>query len=106
MNRTNWEHTVLGLLLMLAIWVALALLGLPFGQWFGFAVAVTFFAAREYTQHEYKIGKQRGWQWGQVLPVKWWEGFVRGWSRDSLLDLLAPVIVCLLVAWCVPWLFW
>ena len=28
MNHTNWEHTVLGLLLMLAIWIALALLGL------------------------------------------------------------------------------
>ena len=43
----------------------------------------------------------RGWKWGGPKPVHWHEGLWRGWTRDSVFDLLAPLVVCLLAAWLV-----
>jgi len=40
----------------------------------------------------------RGWLWGEVKPVKWHEGLVKGWSRDSLLDVIVPTLTCLFFA--------
>lgn len=105
MNRTNWEHAGIAAGLMLAVFLPLALLAVPGASLIAFAVAVTWFLARECTQHEYKLGMARGWRWGQPLPVRWWEGFARGWSRDSLLDWLTPLGACLLLLaglWLLP----
>lgn len=62
----------------------------------GGVAMVAFYASREYTQHEYKLAIQRGWQWGDRLSatVKPWEPLYRGWSIDSALDLAAPVAAC------------
>ncbi|MAM57362.1 MAG: hypothetical protein CMN25_08515 [Salinicola sp.] len=95
MNRTHWEHAIIAALMMLIVWAILALFDIPGAALIAFVIPVTWFVAREATQHEYKLGTQRGWRWGRNLPVKWWEGVVRGWSRDSLLDWLAPLFLCL-----------
>ncbi|MGQ7242815.1 hypothetical protein ACUN9V_05060 [Salinicola sp. V024] len=97
MSRSNWEHVGFALLIMITLSALLALIGVESPVLIGFAVAVTWFIARECTQHEYKLGVHRGWTWGETLPVKWWEGIAKGWTRDSLLDWLAPLIACLLL---------
>lgn len=104
MNPTNWQHALIAAGMMLALGLVLTLLSAP-GAWLiGFAVAVTWFIARECTQHEYKIATQRGWRWGRNLPVRWWEGVAKGWSRDSLLDWLTPLLACLLLLIVIGWL--
>nr|WP_246392891.1 hypothetical protein [Halomonas organivorans] len=55
------------------------------------AVAVALLLGREIGQHEYRLGLERGWQWGDPLPVRWHEGVWRGWTRDSAIDVAAPV---------------
>ena len=105
MNATNWQHALIGAVMMLVAWAILALFDIPGAALIAFAIPVTWFLAREATQHEYKLGVHRGWAWGATLPVAWWEGIARGWSRDSLLDWLAPLIACLLllaVLWLLP----
>jgi len=52
---------------------------------------------REIAQHEYKLAITRGWL-GEVKPVKWYEGLIKGWSRDSLLDVIVPTLTCLFFA--------
>lgn len=101
MNRTHLEHAVFGLLIMALVWLLAWAPGLAGGEWIGAAAAVAFFLGREHAQHEYRLAIGRGWTWGGPLPVRWHEGLWQGWSRDSLLDLLAPLVVCLLAAWLV-----
>lgn len=91
MNRTHLEHAVIALV------IQLALMGF-IGAWHAGGLAVALFLGREIAQHEYKLGVERGWQWGQTLPVKWWEGVIRGWTRDSAFDLLAPALICAALA--------
>ena len=90
MNKTNIEHLAIAIGLQLMLW--------PF---FGLAVAgviaVTAFFAREVAQHEYHLAHDRGWQWGEVMPVRWHEGLLY-WSRDSALDVLTPAAGCATVA--------
>lgn len=95
MNRSHWEHLAIATGLQLLLW--------PF---FGLAVAgviaVTAFFAREVAQHEYHLARDRGWQWGAVMPVRWHEGIWRGWSRDSALDVIAPALGCagvIIIGW-------
>lgn len=105
MNRSNWEHVGFGLMIMIALSALLSLLRIEGAVLIGFTAAVTWFLARECTQHEYKLGMERGWTWGETLPVRWWEGVARGWSRDSLIDWLAPAVACgllLIVLWFLP----
>ncbi|MDL4863784.1 hypothetical protein NPJ88_015725 [Halomonas elongata] len=85
MIKTALAHAVIAMAIQLAL-----------GQFISYvaagAVAVAFYLSREITQHEYKLGIRRGWRWGQRLPVAFWEPIFRGWSRDSALDIIAPVI--------------
>ncbi|MDR5857957.1 hypothetical protein FZZ93_02390 [Halomonas eurihalina] len=85
MIKTALAHALIAIAIQLAL-----------GQFFGYvaagAVAVAFYLGRELSQHEYKLGIRRGWQWGESLPVKPWEPIIRGWSRDSALDIIAPVV--------------
>jgi len=97
MNRTHLEHAVFALLIMALVWLPAWALGLAGGEWIGAAAGVAFFLGREHAQHEYRLARHRGWHWGPTLPVRWWEGVVRGWSRDSALDCLTPALVCLLL---------
>lgn len=55
MNRTNWQHALAGLLIMVLVWAFLALFGAPSGQWVGAAAGVFIFLGREYTQGERKL---------------------------------------------------
>lgn len=91
MNRTHIEHTVIAAILQLLAWPAIGLVS-------GAALAIALLLGREIAQHEYKLALQRGWQWGQTKPVAWHEGFLRGWSRDSFLDVLIPATACAAIA--------
>ncbi len=85
MNSTHLEHIIYALAM-------LAMIGLPTKNWWaGAAFAAAFFIGREHAQREYKIGDP-----SKLMP---WEGFdVWNWSLDAQLDLLAPVLVVLVVA--------
>ena len=91
MNRTHLEHTIIALVIQLALWPVL-------GPWGAGATACAVFLGREIAQHEYKLALARGWVWGQRKPVAWHEGLWHGWSRDSILDVLTPIVVCTAVA--------
>ncbi|MGQ0335722.1 hypothetical protein [Halomonas elongata] len=91
MIKTALAHAVVAVIIQL-------LLGQLIGYTAAGAVAVAFYTSREITQHEYKLGIHRGWVWGEKLPIKPWEPLVKGWSRDSALDVMAPAIGCAAVA--------
>lgn len=99
MNRTHLEHALIALLIQFALY--------PFiGLWAAGAIAVALFLGREIAQNEYRLANSRGWQWGQVPPVKWHEGAWRAWTLDSVLDVLSPLLVCAAAAWWLPRLFY
>lgn len=82
MNRTNYAHGGYALLIQL---LGTLLAG---NVWIGAALAIGFFIGREHAQQEYKYAKD-------VTTLKWYAGFV-GWSKDKLLDVIAPVVaVCI-----------
>ncbi|MBW5800636.1 hypothetical protein [Halomonas elongata] len=62
MIKTALAHAVIAVIIQLLL-----------GQFIGYtaagAIAVTFYASREITQHEYKLGIHRGWVWGEKLPI-------------------------------------
>lgn len=91
MNRTHLEHTVIAVLIQLALWPV-------FGLVIGGLTACAVFLGREIAQHEYKLALSRGWVWGQKKPVHWFEGLLKGWSKDSVLDIALPVLACGLAA--------
>jgi hypothetical protein len=92
MNRTHLEHAIIALVIQLALWPL-------FGPWASAAVACAVFLGREIAQHEYRLAVFRGWKWGGPKPVRWHEGFWRGWTPDSVLDVLSPLLACWLIAW-------
>ena len=87
LNKTHIEHTLIALCIQFLIWPFLGVL-------VGGCVAVSIFIGRETAQHEYKLAVQRGWEYGQAMPVKWYEGMTKGWSADSVLDILLPCAAC------------
>lgn len=91
MNRTHLEHTIIALVIQLALWPVL-------GPWGAGATACALFLGREIAQHEYKLALARGWEWGQRKPVAWHEGLTSGWSKDSLFDTGLPALACGLAA--------
>jgi len=91
MNRTHLEHALIALGVQLILWPMLGIVATGI-------VACAVFFGREVAQHEYKLGMDRGWVWGETLPVKWWEGIAKGWSRDSVLDVVTPALLCALLA--------
>lgn len=91
MNRTHLEHTIIALVAQFALWSV-------FGPWGAGAVAIAPLVGREIAQHEYKLALARGWEWGQKKPVRWFEGLIKGWSIDSVLDVAIPALVCGVVA--------
>ena len=87
-NRTHAEHTAVAVVIQLALWPLLGLLA-------GGVVAIALLLGREIAQHEYKLALDRDWQYGQRKPVAWHEGVTRGWSVDSVLDVVVPGLACL-----------
>ncbi|MDQ7735517.1 hypothetical protein QT231_22690 [Halomonas sp. SpR1] len=91
MNKSQLEHALIAVLIQIALF--------PFmGMWIAGSVAVALFLGREIAQNEYRVAHRRGWTWGQVPPVNWYEGAWRGWTIKSALDVLSPLAACLLVA--------
>ncbi|MCD6003296.1 MAG: hypothetical protein J7L56_10600 [Halomonas sp.] len=91
MNITHLEHVFVALLIQMAL--------LPFANArVTGAIAVALLLGREIAQHEYRLAVQRGWEWGQTLPVGIFEGVWRGWTLDSVLDVVLPALTCTVVA--------
>ena len=96
MNRSYIEHAVIAALLQLALW---PLIG---SAWAAGAIAVAVFLGREVAQNEYRVANERGWAWGETMPVAWYEGVWRGWTLKSVFDVLAPLAACALIAALAP----
>lgn len=91
MDFSTLEHLAIAIGIQVLLW---PVLGIFAAGWVSCAV----FLGREIAQHEYYLGIHRGWEWGQQLPVKWYEGAIYHWTLDSILDFLAPVLACLIVS--------
>ena len=79
MNITNLYHALLGLLIQLIV-------ALIFGNWWlGAAVAIIFYALREWRQYKQRIEKNEAVHW----------------TEDSTWDLVFPVVATLGAAWLV-----
>ena len=96
MNSTNWQHALAGLLIMALVWGFLALFGVPSGHWAGAAAGAFFFFGREYTQGERNLAHAES---VHLVHLRWYDGlrFWR-WTPDGRLDLLFPLLACLVVA--------
>lgn len=91
MNITHLEHVIIALIIQLAL--------LPFvSARVAGVIPVAILLGREIAQHEYRLAIQRGWEWGETLPVGMFEGVWRGWTLDSVLDVLLPALACGLLA--------
>ncbi|WKD30244.1 hypothetical protein NDQ72_09980 [Halomonas sp. KG2] len=91
MNITHLEHVFIALLIQMAL--------LPFANArVTGTIAVALLLGREIAQHEYRLAVQRGWEWGQTLPVGIFEGVWRGWTLDSVLDVVLPALACTVAA--------
>ncbi len=88
MNRTHLEHTVIALLIQLALWPVL-------GPWGAGATACALFLGREIAQNEYQALRMQQHSSLNLGTLPWWIGLRYGWSRDSILDILTPAIACL-----------
>ncbi len=76
---------------------AQVLVGLLTGNWWlGGLLACTWWVAREHTQAEYRWIEKYGQ--GKRANMPDWAGFdYRVWNVPSLLDFIAPVVVCSIV---------
>ncbi|MEL7967574.1 hypothetical protein AAG587_14440 [Vreelandella neptunia] len=91
MDITHLEHVIIALVIQLSL--------LPFvSAYMAGAIPVAILFGREIAQHEYRLGIQRGWEWGETLPVGMFESVWRGWTLDSVLDVLLPALACGLLA--------
>ena len=100
MNRTNWQHALAGLLIMGLVWAFLAVFGVPSGQWAGAAAGVFFFLGREYTHGERKLAHDEA---VHLAKLRWYDGLrIWRWTPDGRLDLLFPLVACLLSALLMP----
>ena len=83
MNQTNFEHAGFAALMQLVI-------GLVTGDWFaGACFGIAFFVGREHAQAQDKLG--------YTLKTTFQAFDVRKWSLDAQLDLLFPVVTCLII---------
>ena len=82
-NQTNFEHAGYAALMQLVI-------GLVTGDWFaGACFGIAFFVGREHAQAQDKLG--------YTFKTTFQAFDVRKWSRDAQLDLLFPIIACLII---------
>lgn len=83
LNTSHLEHFIIGIGIQLLLWPV-------FGRWAAAGMSVAVFLGREIAQHEAKGGG------GNAVP--WYYGLVYHWNLDSVLDVAAPLVGCLLVA--------
>jgi hypothetical protein len=90
MNASNFIHAGYALLMMAIVW---ALTGNPLA---GALLGVGFFAGREHSQAEYRSIQQ--FYDGKRANMPDWAGFMsRVWSKDSILDLMFPIVAVTVV---------
>ena len=87
MDLTPWIHAAIAVTVQ-------ALVGLLLGNWWlGATLACCWWIAREHTQAEYRWIEKFGGGKRSNMPE--WGGFdPRVWNLGSMLDWMAPVIVC------------
>lgn len=86
MNPSNFAHAGLALVFQLITALAAMAFGVEIfvAAVMGALFSIGFYLGREVAQAERKAG-----------TPPWWSGFdVRKWSKDSILDLLCPVVFC------------
>jgi hypothetical protein len=82
-NRTNFEHAFFAALMQIFI-------GVVFGNWFaGACFGIAFFLGREHAQYQDTIGYS--------IKKSFLAFDVRKWSLDAQLDLLFPIITCVVI---------
>ena len=91
MIKTALLHALAAVIAQLVLWPALGLTASG-------AVAVAYWVGWEMAQRSYKLSIHRGWEWGDKHRHDWWEPMAKGWSLDSLLDLVFPIVAVLAVA--------
>jgi hypothetical protein len=103
LNRTNWQHAWIALLVqhafVIGAGVSLWLFGQPVAAVsmlaaaaVGQVAAVSFFFGREHAQREYKIGDPSKLAGYEALDF-------RNWSKDALFDLLMPLAATSVATW-------
>lgn len=93
MNRTNFEHTIIALVMQ-------AILGLLTGNWWiGAAFGAAFFLGREHAQAEERyIEANGGSRYHTPVAPEWAVFNLRWWDRDALLDWITPTVAVVAVA--------
>ena len=82
MNRTNYEHTAIALMIM-------GLIGFTTGAWFWAAmIPIAIFVSREHAQYERK--RKDAGEHNLLASFAAWR-----WGLDSTLDWLFPTVACL-----------
>ena len=95
MNRTNFEHAAIALIMQ-------AVLGLLTGNWWlGAAFGAAFFIGREHAQAEYRyISANGGRRYHTPVAPEWAVFNLKWWNQDALLDWITPTASVLVVAAC------
>lgn len=83
LNKTHAEHSIIAVAIQLALWPLVGLMA-------GGIAACCIFLGREIAQHEYALIRKRG----SRSKIRWYEGVTTGWSTDSIIDFVAPVVAC------------
>ena len=89
MNRTNFDHAVIAVIIQFALWPILGLYSSGI-----FAVAV--FIGREYAQVEYKVRDDTGISLTNMMP--WHIMKMKYFTLDGFLDWFIPAIFCFCIA--------
>lgn len=91
MNRTHLEHALIALGVQLILWPLLGVVAAGI-------VACAVFFGREVAQHEYKALRLQYHEALTLGELPWWVGLRYGWTRDSVLDVVTPAVLCALLA--------
>lgn len=86
-NDTVVEHTVISLAIQATLGIAVTMIfgfTLFAGMLIAGALAAGIFLGREISQHEFKGGGPK--------VVAWHYGLTKHWTRDSVMDVIVPVI--------------
>lgn len=93
MNRTNWEHLIIALVMQ-------GVIGLLSGNWWaGAAFGAAWFLGREHAQAEYRYIKCNGGDRYSTPKLPEIAAFNPNlWSKDSILDFVLPVAGVIVIA--------
>lgn len=87
MYKSAIWHAIIAIIMQLIICTGVYIIHgftIEYGLLTGSIAACSAYLFREVAQHEYKGGGPK--------VVKWYYGFINHWNKDSILDLLFPLI--------------